>query len=141
MFVAEALFNFSKATMCPQEEKQEEARQNTPEEDNEEREKDEKEGGKRQRSKSHDKELKEDGEDKDEEENEAKKKDADEIVYLAFEKGEKILVEQAFENGWWFGNAIKRPNDKGFFPSNYVQVGAKPPPPAPPKQPEEQPQQ
>jgi hypothetical protein len=28
---------------------------------------------------------------------------------------------------------IKRPSEKGFFPSNYVKAGAKPPPPAPPQ--------
>ena len=43
------------------------------------------------------------------------------------------MVEQAFENGWWFGNVIKKPQEKGFFPSNYVKVGAKPPPPSAPK--------
>jgi hypothetical protein len=52
---------------------------------------------------------------------------------LSFEAGEKILVQQAFETGWWYGNAIKRPDESGFFPSNYVKVGAKPPPPAPSK--------
>jgi hypothetical protein len=52
---------------------------------------------------------------------------------LSFEKGEKILVQHAYENGWWYGHAIKRPESNGFFPSNYVKVGAKPPPPPPPK--------
>jgi hypothetical protein len=95
---------------------------------------------KRVRGEQQEEELAKEGEDrflekkeKDEEGDKEQGKKEEEIAYISFQKGDKVLVEQAFDNGWWFGNAIKKPNVKGFFPSNYVKVGAKPPPPSAPK--------
>jgi hypothetical protein len=81
--------------------------------------------------------LRKEGEDKDYQE-EQEKKEEEEVQYLSFLKGDKILVEQSLETGWWYGHVIKQSDVKGFFPSNYVKVGAKPPPPPPKPQEEDE---
>ncbi|MBS1890173.1 MAG: SH3 domain-containing protein [Actinobacteria bacterium] len=44
-------------------------------------------------------------------------------MYLSFHKGDKIVTRQTFDNGWWYGNVLKKPDVMGYFPSNYVKVG------------------
>jgi Variant SH3 domain len=50
----------------------------------------------------------------------------EDIPYLTFKNGDKILVKEMFDNGWWWGCVIGEKIDPetadcGYLPSNYVQ--------------------
>ena len=51
---------------------------------------------------------------------------------MSFNIGDKVLVTEAYENGWWYGNTLKNVDKMGFFPSNYVKTLCKPAPPLTP---------